>query len=238
MKRYLYLFPLMALTAATFTLAACDDNKTEDTATTEQTAPVETVTTPAPETTTDSAAPPATSAIMHAEGATAYATTSSNGSVFLTLHNPQSMSDKLIGATTDVADLAEIHETSTDASGIMQMRKVDAIEVQPGQQVDLTPQSYHLMLIRLKTPLEAGKEFQVTLDFENAPDVTLPVTVTSPVAAPAGQPPAAAAEPTTTDEPMPVEDATTPPVTSEEPVAPAPAPTTDAAPAGDAHSGH
>ncbi len=63
------------------------------------------------------------------------------------------------------------------------MNKVDAIEIQPGQQVSLKPDSYHIMLTGLTGPLTEGSTFDITLDFENAPDVTLPVTVTAPTAA-------------------------------------------------------
>lgn len=252
MKRYLYLFPLMALTAATFTLSACDDKKSEDAAATEQTAPADTAA-------ADSVVAPAP-ATINAEGAYAFATAeSTTGAVFVTLFNPGTAPDKLVGATTEAASSVEIHETSTDANGIMQMRKVDAVEVPAGQQVDLTPQSGHLMLMGLKSPLAVGTEFQITLDFETAPDVTVPVSVRAPGATtetPAATTPAptTSAEPTP-DEPMPTEGTTdtgapategaAPAVESPAPDAAAPAtteapaaPASDAAPAGDAHSGH
>ncbi|PZQ46729.1 MAG: hypothetical protein DI551_04560 [Micavibrio aeruginosavorus] len=180
MKRSYYLFPLMAMTALSLTLAACDDNKAEDTATTETTTTVA-ETTVAPAATTETT--PAAVASVQAEGATSFATApgATTGAVFLTLHNPGTAADRLNGLTTTVSSSAELHESYTDEQGVMQMRKVDAIEIPAGQQVSLKADGYHIMLIGLSEPLTAGIPFNVTLDFESAPDVTIPVTVTSPV---------------------------------------------------------
>ncbi len=177
MKRKHYLFPLMAVTAFSLSLAACDDNKTEDTAATETTVAAE-----AP-VAAETAAP--VTAVVHAEGATAYATAagSTNGAVFLTLHNQQTAADKLVGASSPVATTVELHESAVDANGVATMTKVDAIEIPAGQQVSLKPDGYHIMLLGLNAPLTEGTPFDITLDFENAADVTLPVTVTAPVAA-------------------------------------------------------
>jgi len=177
MKRALYLMPLMAATALTFSLGACDDTKTEDTAAADQT--TITAETPAAG---DVAATTAPAATINAEGATAYATApgAPTGAVFLTLHNPGAAADKLVGASTNVAASVEIHESATDANGVATMTKVDALEIPAGQQVSLKPDGYHLMLMGLTAPLAEGTPFDVTLDFENAPDVTLSVTVTAP----------------------------------------------------------
>ncbi len=181
MKRALYLMPLMAATALSFSLGACDDKSDEkapgDEANggyTSSAAPVET----AP--TENVAIAPAPT--MTAEGATAYATApgATNGAVFMTLHNQQAQADKLIGASTLSAVSVEIHESATDANGVATMTKVDAIEIPAGQQVSLKPDGYHLMLMGLTAPLTEGTPFNITLDFENAADVTLSVSVTAP----------------------------------------------------------
>lgn len=227
MKRSYYLFPLMAMTALSLTLAGCDDKKNDETATTE-------TTTEAPAT-TEATTPAA--AMMHAEGATAYATAegATTGAVFLTLHNPQTAADKLVGASTPVAGGVELHQTSTDANGVTQMTKVDAIEIQPGQQVDLKPDSYHIMLTGLTAPLVEGTPFDITLDFENAPDVTLPVTVTAP-AAPAATEAAPMDHSAMDHSTMAPADATTAPsdTTTTTDESPAPAESTTTTPAGEA----
>ncbi len=231
MKRYLYLFPLMAFTAATLTLAGCDDPADEQAADqTAVTAPATTETSALP----DAAAPvetsPAAATVINAEGATAYATAegATTGAVFLTLHNPGAESDKLVGATTSVASTVEIHENVVGADGTMQMRKVDGVEVPPGQQVSLKPDGYHIMLMGLNAPLVQGESFTVTLDFDKAEDVTLPVTITAPGGATASDASASMdhgdhvpAE--ASDVPTPATDA---PAT-DEPLDLAPAPTSD-----------
>lgn len=164
------------MTALSFTLAGCDDKK-EDTAATETTTEVTADTTA----TMEAVAP---TAVIQAEGATAYATAEgqANGAVFLTLHNPGTTADKLVGASTPVAAMVEMHQSSVDANGVATMTKVDSIEIPAGQQVSLSPDGYHIMLMGLTAPLTEGTPFNVTLDFETAADVTLPVTVTGPAA--------------------------------------------------------
>ncbi len=236
MKRYLYLFPLMAFTAATLTLAACDDKKDAE----QDQAAMETVTTPVEET----AAVVAPVAAVTAEGATAYATAAdaTTGAVFLTLHNPGATADKLVGVTS-AAGTAEIHETYVDpATGTASMRKVESVEVPAGGMVELKSDGYHIMLLSLAKPLVAGETFDVTLDFETAADVTVPVTITAPAAATTTETTTEAPS-ATTDTSVPSDTTatdttttTTDPVVDEVP--PAPSETPAEAPAADGHSGH
>lgn len=185
MKRYLYLFPLMAFTAATLALGACDDKK-DDATTAEQT-------TVAPETATDTTTAPAAITVS-AIDAKAFATApgATTGAVFLTLINNGTETDKLVGASTDVASTVEIHESSVSPTGTMEMRKVDGVEIGAGQQATLSPEGYHIMLMGLTAPLTQGQMFTVTLDFDKSADVVVPVTVT-PAGAPAAVAPDASA---------------------------------------------
>lgn len=173
MKRSYYLLPLMAVTALSLTLAACDDKKQEDTAKTEQTTTTAQELTPAP----------AVAATVDASNATAYATAEGarTGAVFVTLFNPQASVEKLLGASSDKAPTVEIHQSYVDeADGTMQMRKVESIEILPSQQVQFKPGGYHIMLIDLAQPLVEGQTFNVVLKFQNAGDVSVPVIVTAP----------------------------------------------------------
>jgi periplasmic copper chaperone A len=177
-------FPLalMAATALTFSLAACDEPADQAAAPAEETQPL----TPPAETAvapeSQMPAPAAQVQPITADSATAYATAEGarTGAIFLTLTNTGTASDRLIGATTDKAAMVEIHESYVDEAGTMQMRKVDGIDVAPGTPVVLNPSGYHLMLMDLAAPLTAGETFTVTLDFQNADDVVVPVTVTAP----------------------------------------------------------
>jgi copper(I)-binding protein len=84
--------------------------------------------------------------------------------------------DRLTGASTPVADQAQLHKTIND-NGVMKMRPVDAIDIAPGTVTKLAPGGIHLMLIGLKQPLVKGSAFPLTLTFEKAGSVTVQVTV-------------------------------------------------------------
>lgn len=186
MKRSLSLFPLMAFTAMTLVLAGCDDKAEDQAADSAITAPAsdEVATSVMPE--APAAIEPAPMATgVSAEGANAYATAqgATTGAIFLTLHNSGAEPDRLIGASTIVAPTVEIHENTVAADGTMQMNKVEGVDVPAGQQVSLSPNGYHIMLMGLSAPLVQGQSFDVTLDFEKSADLTVPVIITAPGAA-------------------------------------------------------
>lgn len=184
MIRKYSLFSLMAVTALSLSLAACDDNKTEtsESAIPAQEAPV------VAEQTEPTPAPAAVVTIIEAQSATAFATAegASTGAVFLTLHNPQDSADRLIGASTPAATTVELHESTVDENGVMKMNKVESIELASRGGVTLSPNGHHIMLIGLTSPLVAGSTFDITLDFDNASDITVPVTIVSPTDTTAG----------------------------------------------------
>jgi copper(I)-binding protein len=127
-------------------------------------------------------------ACAHAQGvsvdhpwARATAPSAKTGGVFLTL-KPGATPDRLVGATTPVAGMAELHRTVNEG-GVMKMRPVDALPVDPGRPVELKPGGVHIMLMGLKQQLRQGESFPITLRFEKAPPVTATVTVAGPGAA-------------------------------------------------------
>ena len=56
----------------------------------------------------------------------------------------------------------------SDGAGMMEMRPVDRIEIPAGATVALEPGGYHIMLLELVAPLEAGTTIEVTLTFEES----------------------------------------------------------------------
>ena len=99
-----------------------------------------------------------------------------NGAVFLDIKAATDTSDKLLSASGAVADNIEIHNHIND-NGIMQMRRVDAIEIAEGGTTKLVPGGYHIMLLDLKQPLKAGEQFKLKLTFEKAGAIDIDVTV-------------------------------------------------------------
>ena len=101
----------------------------------------------------------------------------STGAVYLTVTNKSHNADRLLGASSDVADKSQIHEMKV-VNGIMEMREVSGgVPVPAGGSVILKPGSYHVMLIGLKKPLKAGDTIPLTLDFERAGKVSITVPV-------------------------------------------------------------
>jgi hypothetical protein len=96
------------------------------------------------------------------------------GTAYATITAPAG--DRLIGAATPVARVAEIHQHTMD-NGVMKMRQVDAVPLPAGQAVVLSPGGYHIMLVDLKAPLVAGQSFPLTLRFEKAGTVETDVPI-------------------------------------------------------------
>jgi copper(I)-binding protein len=99
------------------------------------------------------------------------------GGGYLTIANKGTMPDRLIGASADFADKAQLHEMSTK-DGVMTMRPVeDGLMIDPGKTVTLAPGGYHLMLLGLKRPLREGEKIAISLEFERAGVVGIPFDV-------------------------------------------------------------
>ncbi len=119
----------------------------------------------------------APASVIRVEGAWARATAphAPSGGIFLTLTDTGAP-DQLIGATTPVAAMAQLHQT-VDDHGIMKMTSVPRLDLPTGKPLALRPGGYHLMLMGLKRELKPGDRFPVTLTFAHAPPVTAMVTV-------------------------------------------------------------
>ena len=101
----------------------------------------------------------------------------STGAVYLTITNKSHDADRLLSASSDVADKVQFHEMKV-VNGIMEMREVTGgLPVAANGSVVLKPGSYHVMLIGLKKPLKAGETIPLTLDFEKAGKVSITVPV-------------------------------------------------------------
>jgi copper(I)-binding protein len=100
-----------------------------------------------------------------------------NGAAYLVVRNAGSSADRLVAATSEVAERAELHNHTIDAQGVAMMRPVEAIEVPAGGQAELKPGGFHLMLLGLHAPLAAGASFPLRLRFAEAGEVEVMVGV-------------------------------------------------------------
>ena len=88
----------------------------------------------------------------------------------------------LVGVATPAAETAEVHEMKMDGD-IMRMRMAERIEIKAGEALELKPGGYHLMLMALTAPIQAGQEIELSLQFEKADGSKIEM----PVKAVAGQ---------------------------------------------------
>lgn len=99
-----------------------------------------------------------------------------NGGVFLELQNHGPNADELIGASSEVAEIVEIHESKMEGD-VMQMRMIPSLPLEVNTKVTFKPGGLHVMLINLKQDLKTGDEFDVTLRFKDHEDITVRVVV-------------------------------------------------------------
>ena len=98
------------------------------------------------------------------------------GAAYMVITN-DGEADTLVAAAADVAHVVEIHEI-VDNNGVMEMKPLEqGLEIPASGSVTLAPGGYHVMLIGLTGDLTEGMTFDLTLTFEKAGDVIIPVTV-------------------------------------------------------------
>ena len=98
----------------------------------------------------------------------------------------------LVGASSPVAGIVEIHEMKMDA-GVMKMSAISALPLPAGKAVELKPGGYHVMLMALKAPLKEGDSVPVTLTFKDKDGKASTTLVNAPVKALTATPAAAPA---------------------------------------------
>ena len=97
---------------------------------------------------------------------------SGTGAAYVTIANTGTAPDRLISAESPAARLVDVH-TSLVEDGIMKMRRVDRVEINPGQKAIFQPSGLHLMLTGLTGPLKEGESLALTLTFEKAGKIEL-----------------------------------------------------------------
>lgn len=121
--------------------------------------------------------------VAHPWAAATTGTRLTNSAVYMSLIDQGAKSDKLVAASSPVAQKVELHIFDVE-NGVYGMHQVDAIAITPGAaSTVLRPGGAHVMLESLKRPLRAGTTFPLTLTFQNAGVLTIEVPVESPQAA-------------------------------------------------------
>ncbi len=72
---------------------------------------------------------------------------------------------RLVDAASPVARTVEVHNMKME-NGVMKMFPVEAVDLPAGKPVKLAPGGYHVMLMGLRKPLNAGDKVPLKLTFE------------------------------------------------------------------------
>jgi copper(I)-binding protein len=84
--------------------------------------------------------------------------------------------DRLVAASVEAAGRIEFHSMVMD-NGVSKMRDLPAIDIKPGESVELKPGSTHAMFVDLKHPLQKGEHVAGTLTFVRAGTVRVEYSV-------------------------------------------------------------
>jgi hypothetical protein len=98
---------------------------------------------------------------------------------YLTLRNNTAQGDALIRASTDAAEVVELHNVEM-VENVMQMRPVEQIDVPAQGQAELKPGGYHIMLINVTRDLSPGDTVDLTLTFRSGEELTVAAEVRQP----------------------------------------------------------
>ena len=98
------------------------------------------------------------------------------GAVYVTIDNKGGENDRLVGAMTDRAAMAMVHQTEL-SDGVARMRMAGEINLPAGESIRMVPGGTHIMLEGLRSPLRTGDSFLLVLKFRSSPDEKVTVQV-------------------------------------------------------------
>ena len=91
------------------------------------------------------------------------------GAVNVAINNKGSADDRLVGAFTDHAAMAMVHQSEL-VDGVAQMRMAGEINIPAGKRIEMVPGGTHIMLEGLRAPLKTGDSFDLVLKFDKSGD--------------------------------------------------------------------
>lgn len=99
-----------------------------------------------------------------------------NSASFMTLVNTSAVDHSVVSASSPVAATVELH-THTNNNGVMEMRRIDKIDVPAKGRTELKPGGLHVMLIGLQQDMKVGENAQITLTFEDGSTTTVDAAI-------------------------------------------------------------
>ena len=104
------------------------------------------------------------------------------GAFFMMITNNGAEDDALVGATSPACSTVELHESFMNDAGAMAMQPVEGgkIAVPAGGSAELKQGGLHVMCVNKLEDFAEGAELELTLQFENAGDMTFNVEIREP----------------------------------------------------------
>lgn len=115
------------------------------------------------------------------EHAWACATTPSakTGATYLAVRNTGSQPDRILSMEAPVAGHAMAHQTRQEGD-VSRMSETGPLSIPPGGTLEMKPGGMHIMLMALSSGLKVGQQFPLTITFERAGKVEVPVKIGKP----------------------------------------------------------
>lgn len=99
-----------------------------------------------------------------------------NSAAFMVLSNESDKALSLVEASTPVAGKVELHNHMMQ-DGMMQMRRVNVIDIPAHGSTELKPGGLHVMLFDLDMPLKEGETLPLTLTFSDGTEITREIPI-------------------------------------------------------------
>lgn len=117
---------------------------------------------------------------VQVEGAWSRATAPGQDAAMVDMSITSKQDGTLVGVTSPACKSVELH-SMTHEGGMMKMREVKELALPAGKRINLGESGYHLMLIGLKAPVEAGDGVPLTLSVKLANKRVVKVEVSAEV---------------------------------------------------------
>lgn len=90
-----------------------------------------------------------------------------NTAAFFEIKNNSDITDTLLSASSDIADLVEVHETYMKENDMMGMRQVKFVKIPANGSVEFKPRNLHVMFIKLNRDLKLGDVVSLSLNLKH-----------------------------------------------------------------------
>jgi len=101
-------------------------------------------------------------------------------SSYMVIKNASDKAITLLNVTSDISPRIEMHQHIM-VDGMMRMRKIEFIEIEPNSLIELQPSGLHFMIFDVKSALKPEQQVELTLHFSNDVTVTSKIPVYSPL---------------------------------------------------------